>query len=104
MKTNPIISASKASAEASEVTKSKTKKTKSRAVMLEKKKKRLELDRREKSSKLPSNLSQSPGDSGLGCIKESTKDKPKEPKYTPEKIAEFAKLGLHLGEYRMGRD
>ncbi|TGO07474.1 hypothetical protein BTUL_0274g00160 [Botrytis tulipae] len=59
-------------------------------------------NRREKSSNLPSNLSQSPGDSGLGCIKESTKDEPKEPKYTPEKIAEFAKLGLHLGQYRMG--
>ncbi|KAF7946655.1 hypothetical protein EAE96_009647 [Botrytis aclada] len=61
-------------------------------------------DRHKKNSNLPSNLSQSSGDSVLDCIKESMKFKPKEPKCTPKKIAEFAKLGLHLGEYRMGRD
>ncbi|KAF7882859.1 uncharacterized protein EAF02_006222 [Botrytis sinoallii] len=61
-------------------------------------------DRCKKNSNLPSNFYQSSGDSGLDRIEESTKVGPKEPKYTPEKIAEFAKLGLHLGHYRLGRD
>ncbi|KAF5869363.1 uncharacterized protein Bfra_011170 [Botrytis fragariae] len=29
---------------------------------------------------------------------------PKESDYTPEEIAKYARLGLHLGQYRMGRD
>ncbi|KAF7940875.1 uncharacterized protein EAE97_007060 [Botrytis byssoidea] len=44
MKTNPIISASKASAEASEVTKNEIKRMERRAVMLEEENKRLELE------------------------------------------------------------
>ncbi|TGO67043.1 hypothetical protein BOTNAR_0049g00300 [Botryotinia narcissicola] len=44
MKINPIISASKSSAEASEVTKSEIKRMERRAVMLEEEKKRLELE------------------------------------------------------------
>ncbi|TGO48579.1 hypothetical protein BCON_0236g00070 [Botryotinia convoluta] len=40
----------------------------------------------------------------MGLIWRRRSNAPKESDYTPEEIAKYARLGLHLGQYRMGRD
>ncbi|TGO67041.1 hypothetical protein BOTNAR_0049g00280 [Botryotinia narcissicola] len=40
----------------------------------------------------------------MGFIWGGRSTAPKESDYTPEEIAKYARLGLHLGQHRMGRD
>ncbi|KAF7905006.1 uncharacterized protein EAF01_005528 [Botrytis porri] len=39
-----------------------------------------------------------------GIFRRRRSDAPKESDYTTEEIAEYARLGLHLGQHRIGRD